>query len=111
MELIVMECAKGNGELVADFEREPALLGKRQMMGLRRLPAANQTRMGGDEHEMGLVPEAAFRADLKQALVDPWALGDFRRAEWRRGRVGRLRGAGRLNQRRAVMAICGRRRR
>ncbi len=69
------------------------------MMGVRRLPAANETRLRRNELQMRFIAKAAFGADVKKALINPWTVRDFRRAEWRRGRVGRLRGARRLNRR------------
>lgn len=61
----MMESAERHGELIADFERQPALLAKRQMMSLRGLAAADETGLGRHEEEMGLVPQAAFYANGK----------------------------------------------
>ena len=42
MQLSVMTAAEGNGELVADLETDGSRLGKPQVMGIGRLPAADE---------------------------------------------------------------------
>ena len=43
MQLPVMTAAKGDGEFVADFKADGSRLGKAQVMGIARLPTADET--------------------------------------------------------------------
>ena len=77
MEFVVMERAERHGELVADFQREAALLTEGEVMRLRGLSAADDTRVRRDEHQMRFVSKAALGADRKKALINPGASRDF----------------------------------
>ena len=70
MQLLMMTAAKGNGELVADFETQGSGLSKSQVMRIARLPAADQTRLRGDEPQMRLVTQPLGLCDGEKALVD-----------------------------------------
>ena len=73
MKLLMMSAAKGHGELVADLETEGSGLRKPQVMRVARLPAADQTRLRGDEPQMGFVTQPLGLGDGEKALVDwPW---------------------------------------
>ena len=72
-----MKRAEGHGELVGDFHREAALLGEGQVMGLGGRPPADEARLRGDELEMRFIAQAAFGADGKQALINPWTASNF----------------------------------
>ena len=69
----MMTAAKGHGELVADLKTEGSGLRKPQVMRIARLPAADETRLRGDEPQMGLVTQPLGLGDGEKALVDlPW---------------------------------------
>jgi hypothetical protein len=70
MQLPMMTAAEGDGELVADFETQRSGLGKPQVMRVGRLPAADQTRLRGDEPQMGFVTQPLGLGDGEKALVD-----------------------------------------
>ena len=86
MEFIVVHGAKRDREFIAHLQRKPALLHKRQMVRLGRLPAANETRMRGDKFQMVAIAEPTFGCDREYALIDPWTGGDFGRLKWDQGR-------------------------
>ena len=77
MQLLMMTAAKGDGELVADLETQRSRLRKPQVMRIARLPAADETRLRGDEPQMGLVTQPFGLGDGEKALVD-LALGQAR---------------------------------
>ena len=52
MQFAVMSSAQWDGELVADFAAEGSILCKAQMVGIARLPSADETRLRGDEFEV-----------------------------------------------------------
>ena len=70
MQLLMMTAAKGNGELVADFKTQGSGLSKPQVMRIARLPAADETRLRGDEPQMGLVTQPFGLSNGEEALVD-----------------------------------------
>ena len=73
MQLPVMVATKGHGELVAHFKTEGSGLRKPQVMRIARLPATDQTRLRGDEPQMGFVTQPFGLGDGEKALVDwPW---------------------------------------
>ena len=45
MQLPVMTTAQGHGELIADLEADGSRLGEAQVMGIGRLPAADEARL------------------------------------------------------------------
>ena len=45
MELAMVTTAERHGELITDFETEGSRLGKAQVMRIRRLPTADETRL------------------------------------------------------------------
>jgi hypothetical protein len=55
MQLTVMDAAKRDGELVADFAAERPRLHKPKVVRIARLPTTHQTRQGGDEIEVFFV--------------------------------------------------------
>ena len=59
MDLAVVSPAQRHGELVADLAAERPMLRKPKVVGVRRLAAADQTRLLGDEPDMVLVTNAA----------------------------------------------------
>ena len=58
MDLAVVSPAQRYGELVADLAPECLKLRKPQMMGVRGLTTADQTRLFGDEPDVVLVANA-----------------------------------------------------
>src|ERR1700746_2787342 len=52
MQFAVMESAKGDAKFVAHLAAHRALLGKLDVMGVRRRATADQARLSGDEFEM-----------------------------------------------------------
>jgi hypothetical protein len=65
-----MATAKGHGELVAHLATERLFLGKAHVVRVARPLGAEETGLGRDERKVGLVAEAARRADRQLALVD-----------------------------------------
>ena len=55
----MMTPAQGDGELIADLSAECAALCEAEVMSIRRLPAADQTWMGGDELDVLAVTNPA----------------------------------------------------
>lgn len=77
MKLVVMGCATGNGEFIADLDRKTALLGECKMVGVARLSAAYQARLRTNKLQMSFVAEATLCTDGEFALVDPLAIGNL----------------------------------
>src|SRR6516164_7626503 len=69
MELAMVQPADGKGELVADLASHRPLLGKFEVMGIRRAPAADETRLRGHEPEMVAIAFAYRLADGKDPLA------------------------------------------
>ena len=67
----MMTPAQGDRELVADFAAECSGLGEAQMMGVGRLPAADQARLLGNVSDVISVPNAARLGEGEGAFVDP----------------------------------------
>ena len=83
-----MAAAERHRELIADFETDCPRLGKPQVMGIARLPAADQARLRGDKLQMRLVMGPLGFCEDELALVDPvWDRHRAPRAR-RRGRCG-----------------------
>ena len=62
--------AQRHGVFVADPAADSARLGKAQMMGVRRPPAADQARLRRHEPEVRTVAVAAWFAQREGAFVD-----------------------------------------
>ena len=74
VEFTVVEPANGNGEPVADLPPHRALLGKLDVVGIRRCSAADQTGLRGHELEMfaiALTHRLADDGDGLFAGIDP----------------------------------------
>ena len=63
MQFAMMEPANRNGELVADLPPQRSLLGKLEVMGIRRTPSANETRLTGHKPQMIAISFAYRLAD------------------------------------------------
>ena len=62
MQLAMMGAAERHRELIADLEAEASGLREAQVMGIRRLAAANHTGLCGDKLAMAFVaPSSRFR--------------------------------------------------
>ena len=57
MEFAMMAAAERHGELIARLAAESAALRKAQMMGVARLPAADQARLAGDKSDVVAVAD------------------------------------------------------
>ena len=68
--LSVMTPAEGYGEFITHFETDRSRLRKPEVMGIGRLPAANQARLGGNKFQVCLVAQALGLGDGELALVD-----------------------------------------
>jgi len=65
--------AQWDREFVADLEAETAGLRKPQMMGIARLPPADEARLFGHEPQVGFVAQAPHHGERQHALVDAGA--------------------------------------
>src|SRR5262245_47527511 len=70
MHRTMMPATKRDRELIADLAAERARLGETEMMGVRGLAAAHQTRLLGDVAKVLAVAIATRRSDREDALVD-----------------------------------------
>ena len=70
MELTMMAAAQGHGELIADLASERAALREAQMVGIRRLPAANQTGLSSHVSDVIAVTNPARLRQCQCALID-----------------------------------------
>ena len=70
VELAVMQGTEGHDPLVAGLEPPGAGLGEGEMMGLGRLPPADQAGLTGHILEMLAVADALRRPDRQDRLVD-----------------------------------------
>ena len=70
VELSVVTPAEGYGEFITHFETDRSRLRKPEVMGIGRLPAANQARLGGNKFQVCLVAQALGLGDGELALVD-----------------------------------------
>jgi hypothetical protein len=68
--LLVMVATEGDGELVADFETQSSGLGKAQVMRIRWLTAADETRLGRHKSQMIFVAKPLGFGNGENALVD-----------------------------------------
>ena len=59
----MVQPADGNGELVADFPPHRPLLGKLDVVGIRRGPPADETRLRGHKPQMVAIAFAHRFAD------------------------------------------------
>ena len=59
MNLAMVSSTQRHGELIADLARHCPALGKAQVMRIRRLTTANQTRLLGDISDVLAVPHPA----------------------------------------------------
>jgi hypothetical protein len=84
----MVDSAERDSELVARLAAERAGLGEAEMMGIRRLAAANQAGPLGDITQVRLIAKASRLGDRQDALVDaagPIAFGSIRFRGWRHG--------------------------
>src|SRR6516165_11929465 len=88
MHFPVMDTAERDSAFVAHLAAERTRLHKAEVVRIRMLAAADQTRLFGHEPQMLLVAMAARFGDRKDALVDAGESGTFRR-----NRRGRERGS------------------
>src|SRR6516162_3012622 len=70
MHRTVMPAAERDREFIADLAAEGTGLGKSEVVGIRRLAAAHETRLLGDIAQMLPVAIATRRSDRENALVD-----------------------------------------
>jgi hypothetical protein len=66
----MMPAAEWDRELIADLAAERAGLGESEVVGIRRLAAAQETRLLGDIAQMLPVAIAPRSGDREDALVD-----------------------------------------
>ena len=70
MHLAMMPSTQGHGEFIADLAAECPALRKSQVVGIARLPTANQTRLLGYISEMLAVPHSARLRQSQRALIN-----------------------------------------
>src|SRR5262249_34060545 len=70
MHRTMMPATEWDRELIADLAAERARLGKSEVVGVRGLAAAHETRLLGDIAQVLAVAIAPRRSDRKNALVD-----------------------------------------
>ena len=70
MQFAMMTAAERDGEFVADLAGERPALGKAQVMGVARLPAADQTGLLGDEAHVVAITNAPRLGVGQDGLVD-----------------------------------------
>ena len=70
MHRAVMSATEGNGELIADLAAERTGLGETEVVRVRGLAAAQQSRLLGDIAQMLPVAIATRRSHREHALVD-----------------------------------------
>jgi len=70
MHRTMMPAAEWDGELIADLAAERARLREPEVMGIRGLAAAHETRLLGDVAQVLPVAIAARSSDREDALVD-----------------------------------------
>src|SRR5215471_7988439 len=70
MDRTMMPAAERDREFIADLAAERARLGKSEVVGIRRLAAAQQARLLRDIAQVLPVAIAARRCDREDALVD-----------------------------------------
>ena len=71
MQLLMVITTERHGELIADFKAQRARLCEPQVMWIAGLPAADETRLRGDELQMDFVTNPFRFSQLQNALVDP----------------------------------------
>src|SRR6266545_5386404 len=70
MHRTMMPAAEWDRELIADLAAERARLGKSEVVGVRGLAAADETRLLGDIAKVFSVAVATRRSNREDALVD-----------------------------------------
>jgi hypothetical protein len=88
MDRSVMRPTKRDCEFIAHFASERPGLSKAQVMGIRRLAAADQAGLRGDEPQVLLVAVAPGFGNGEDALVDAVGLINSRNIRFRRWRRG-----------------------
>ena len=68
VQLSVMAAAQRYGELITHLETDRPRLREPQVVGIGRLPAANQARLGGNKFQVCLVAQALGLGDGELAL-------------------------------------------
>ena len=84
MHLAMMPSTQGNGELIADLAAERPALGKAQMVGIRWLATANQTRLFGHISDVIAVPDPARLWQRQHTFVDHLWSRPVLRLRWMR---------------------------
>ena len=69
--LAMMSTAERDGEFVADFAPERAMLGKANVVRICGLPSADQAGLRRDELQVVLVAKAARLGKRQDAFIDP----------------------------------------
>jgi hypothetical protein len=70
MHRTMMSATEWHRELIADLAAERTGLGESEVVGVRRLAAAHETRLLGDIAKVLPVAIAPWRSDREDALVD-----------------------------------------
>jgi hypothetical protein len=70
MHFAMMSSTQGDGELIADLSAERPALRKAQVVGIRRLTTANQTRLLGHMSDVVAVSHSARFRQSQHALID-----------------------------------------
>jgi hypothetical protein len=79
MHLTMMPSTQRHGEFIADLAAECPALRESQVVGIARLPTANQTRLLGYITEMLAVPHSARLGQSQCALINCLYSRQFRR--------------------------------
>src|SRR5215831_4497852 len=75
MQRTMMSATEWDRELIADLAAERAGLGESEVVGVRRLAAAHETRLLGDIAKVLPVAIAPRRSDCQHALIDADSIG------------------------------------
>ena len=84
MHLAMVPSTQGHGELIADLAPERPALRKAQVMGIRGLATANQTRLLGHMSDVIAVPNPARLRQGQRALIDHLRSRPVLRLRWMR---------------------------
>jgi hypothetical protein len=82
VELAVMVPAQRDSELIADLATERPALREAEVMGIRRLSAANQARVPSDEFDVISITNPAWLKEEQRALINCFGAGPLL---WLRG--------------------------
>jgi len=115
MNFAMVAAAQWHREFVAHIAAECWALCEAHVVGVRRLPAANQTRLLGDEPDVIAVADSSWLGEGKRALVNSFGapLPSAAEGNARRPRLQTLRSCFPISQsqpRCCLIVICGERR-